>query len=54
MILSARQLEEMGFATVTWPVSACTPWRGPARAAALLRDGHTTSATAWLISSSTT
>jgi methylisocitrate lyase len=44
-ILSARQLEEMGFATVTWPVSACYTMVKALREtyAALLRDGHTNS-----------
>jgi methylisocitrate lyase len=42
-ILSARQLEEMGYATVTWPVSACYTMAKALREtyAALLRDGHT-------------
>jgi len=42
-ILSARQLEEMGFATVTWPVSACYTIVRALRETygALLRDGHT-------------
>ena len=42
-ILSARQLEEMGFATVTWPVSACYTIARALRETygALLRDGHT-------------
>ncbi len=42
-ILSARQLEEMGFATVTWPVSACYTIARSLRETygALLRDGHT-------------
>jgi methylisocitrate lyase len=42
-ILSARQLEEMGFATVTWPVSACYTMARALREtySALLRDGHT-------------
>jgi 2,3-dimethylmalate lyase len=42
-ILSARQLEEMGFATVTWPVSACYTMAKALREtySALLRDGHT-------------
>ena len=42
-ILSARQLEEMGFATVTWPVSACYTIARSLREtySALLRDGHT-------------
>jgi len=42
-ILSARQLEEMGFATVTWPVSACYTMAKALRETygALLRDGHT-------------
>jgi methylisocitrate lyase len=42
-ILSARQLEEMGFATVTWPVSACYTIAKALRETygALLRDGHT-------------
>jgi 2,3-dimethylmalate lyase len=42
-ILPARQLEEMGFATVTWPVSACYTIARALRETygALLRDGHT-------------
>ncbi len=42
-ILSARQLEEMGYATVTWPVSACYTMAKALRETyvALLRDGHT-------------